>query len=345
MTKSIATLLFVLLSSAVAAAPPAGTPETRDPAHDQAALRVDLQHLQAQMSELATRMGALSARMGDAARARALRYIADPKRGMLGLVLRPADQGMRVIALTPGAPAERAGMAVGDVIVGVDGKPLRDPRHSDGLRPLDMTAAGKPLTIKVLRGGTFRNFTVTPQRRRPADWQQLIERARIRLLDQRHDIKRSLAQAGDAVDKAQAASTYVWYSAPWWGLNLASLNADLGSYFGADQGALVLSSQPGRYPGLKAGDVITSVDGTEVQEPEDVMRALSARPDGESVQLVVQRHGKAVTVNMKVPPLNALLPPPPPPPPAPPAPPPPPPAPRAPPAPPVPQTPTDGNVM
>ena len=41
--------------------------------------------------------------------------------------------------------------------------------------------------------------------------------------------------------------------APWWGLNLTSLNPDLGSYFGSDKGVLVLSAEDDDFKQLKAG--------------------------------------------------------------------------------------------
>ncbi|HEX7340130.1 MAG TPA: PDZ domain-containing protein [Rhodanobacteraceae bacterium] len=89
---------------------------------------------------------------------------------------------------------------------------------------------------------------------------------------------------------------------PWWGLNLAPLNPDLASYFGTQKGALVLSTDSRRYPGLKAGDVITDVNGTSVTTPMDVMRTLRGIATGSSVTWKVLRHHHVQTVTMKAPP-------------------------------------------
>jgi len=87
------------------------------------------------------------------------------------------------------------------------------------------------------------------------------------------------------------------------------LNPQLGRYFGADSGALVLSVDGKNYPGLESGDVITAVDGRTVAGPEDVMRALGGARANKHVLLAVRRHGKPLALDFKVPPNSALMPP------------------------------------
>lgn len=127
----------------------------------------------------------------------------------------------------------------------------------------------------------------------------------------------------------------------WSGLNLASLDDDLGRYFGTDQGVLVLSTGD-ELDGLQAGDVIRKVDGRSVDSPREAMEALRKRPAGSKVAVEYLRERKPATAQVTVPKALPLrIPAPPPPPPAPPAPPaspkaalpPPPPAPPAPPPP------------
>ena len=124
----------------------------------------------------------------------------------------------------------------------------------------------------------------------------------------------------------------------------ASLNADLGNYFGTDKGVLVLSTDD-TLKALKPGDVVQQVAGQSVERPEDALRLLRDQPTGSEVKIQVLRQHKPVTLSMKAPewkgifvprPPTAPLPPAPPAPPTPPSArvPPPPPAPPAPPAPP-----------
>lgn len=115
----------------------------------------------------------------------------------------------------------------------------------------------------------------------------------------------------------------------WNGLNLASVDAQLGRYFGTDRGVLVLSIAP-EFAGLQAGDVIRSIDGKPVTSPREAMAALRGRDAGSKVDVAYLRDRKPATTQVTVPkamPLHVPLAPP-----APPAPP----APDAPPAPPAP---------
>ena len=120
----------------------------------------------------------------------------------------------------------------------------------------------------------------------------------------------------------------------WNGLNLASLDPKLGSYFGTDKGVLVLSPGP-QLPELQAGDVIRSIDGKPVTTPREAMDALRAHQAGDKASLALLRDRRDTSAQVTVP--KAMPLPIPPTPPAPPAPPPPPgigaiPAPPAPPA-------------
>jgi len=72
--------------------------------------------------------------------------------------------GYVLTEVTPGGPADRAGLIVGDVVVRVAGLPLTDP---DALPTrLVRMAAGEALELGVLRGGRPRRFTVVAAERR-----------------------------------------------------------------------------------------------------------------------------------------------------------------------------------
>ena len=136
------------------------------------------------------------------------------------------------------------------------------------------------------------------------------------------------------------------FAMPWWGLNLAPLNGELGRYFGTDRGALVIASDEAALPGLRGGDVITEVADVAIARPEDVMRALRDQPEGRDVAVKLLRERKALALTMKMPEFKSIfsmpVPPAPPAPPASPAPPAPPASPAkalAPPAPPSPPSP------
>jgi C-terminal processing protease CtpA/Prc len=63
--------------------------------------------------------------------------------------------------VTPGSPAERVGIAVGDVLLLVNGADARDPRTL-------FIPPGTELTVRVRRGSAMREFVLTVEQRRAA---------------------------------------------------------------------------------------------------------------------------------------------------------------------------------
>ena len=64
-----------------------------------------------------------------------------------------------VIAITPGSPAEAAGVIVGDILLEFDGKPTESPE--DLLDLLIANRIGQPVPARTLRGGTARDVQIT----------------------------------------------------------------------------------------------------------------------------------------------------------------------------------------
>ncbi|WIG54549.1 MAG: hypothetical protein OJF61_000335 [Rhodanobacteraceae bacterium] len=360
MPRTLAFCLLLPLAGAAFAAPPAASDAAQSAA---TADQQRLAALQARMNDLARQMAALSTKMGDEANATALHYLADSRRGMFGMAVMSTDNGLRVDAVTPGGPAERAGIKAGDTITRIGGKPV----GAHGENALWHAEAGKPIALAVDRGGKLHELHVTPERLQASDWEALARQAelaadqataQVRSPEFQKQIQQSIenamkgaeaARAGADVARTQAeaareaaregaaaaregaaaareaagrARGQAWIalrSAPWFGLNLAPLNPDLGSYFGTDRGALVLSRDGKQFPELQPGDVITAIGGQSVARPEDATRALRDAAKGKSITVALRRHGKPVMLTMTVP-ADWDLPAPPPPPPVPPVP-------------------------
>ncbi|TAN02540.1 MAG: PDZ domain-containing protein [Rhodanobacteraceae bacterium] len=354
MKRTLAFCLLLPFSCAAFAAPPASAHAQIDSATTQQQMAA----LQVRMQALASQMAELSAKIGDEARASALHYLANGRRVMLGIAARHTRNGWEIEAVTPGGPAAKAGLQVGDLITGVGIDADTDHRDASHLAasPGNLFDSGsglfdfegvKNVHLTVLRDDKTLHFDVTPERMQAVDWQataraaeQAANQATARVRSP--EFQRQLQQSIDEAMKSAAAAHSIalkdrrWMVLPpWFGLNLAPLNSDLGSYFGAQHGALVLSRNGKQFPELQPGDVITRIGGQAVARPEDAMRALRETPNNKPVDVTVRRHGKTLTLVMKVPPRwNVIPPPPPPPPPLPPA------APQAPVAPPAPHAPT-----
>lgn len=104
---------------------------------------------------------------------------------------------------------------------------------------------------------------------------------------------------------------------------MVTLNPELGRYFGARQGVLVLSAAADSLKELEAGDVITKVGTQTVERPEQALRALRDHAVGTRVEVAILRDRKPRTLSVVVPEYKAIFDirplPVPPPPPAPPA--------------------------
>jgi type II secretory pathway component PulC len=94
----------------------------------------------------------------------------------------------------------------------------------------------------------------------------------------------------------------VWFGLPQArGLELASLNPELGKYFKAERGVLVVQARADNAYGLKSGDVIESVGATAVESPGDLLRALRDAEPGTEVELVIKRDRRSHKLQAKVP--------------------------------------------
>ena len=392
-----------LLVAALALAGPAAfaaeaTPKTSDsqptaipvPAADPAmakaeAARAELADLRTQMQVLSRKMASLSSELGDVGpRAYAYRYLGQPDRAMIGVVLASDPHGVRISAVTPDGPAARGGLRDGDVIVAINGKRLvgSDPAQSLATARTLVGDLKEQDDVRIAwqRGVKAQHDVVLKAQRREAwNWPELMnddpehpflpkdfnERVRAdveRAMQEKHrmsaEVQRANSEAEqvhaedgrgvaedarrmaeDARRMAESERRAARLSMPWWGLNLAPVNADLGHYFGVEKGALVISADVNSLPGLRAGDVITGVADEPVSRPEDALRALRDQPTGTNVPIKVLRERKSLVLNVKAPPFKSIfsmppVPPTPPEPPTPPAAPPAPPAPASPPLPP-----------
>ena len=335
-------------SPSTPAAAPAAPTTSATPA-DLAAKRAEMARLQREMQQLGQRMGELAREMGEPSKHIVMQRSGPPRIG-LGVVLgEAANGGARIAAVTPGGPADKAGLKAGDVLRSAHGKTIDDPR--DLVEALRGIQSGQAVNVGYLRDGRSASAAVVAGElpgRMAFDWAgdrgQHATRALERVFrgDEGHkhvhvigenpgqqDVRvvtrggPGQMQVFTCINGEGDCDARVMHRAfRFSGLNLTSIDADLGRYFGTDDGVLLIAKSDA-LPGLKSGDVITAVAGQPVDSPRDVMRALRDKDAGERLSLRILRNRAAQDVTVTVPEGEALdfLPPLPPMPPAPPAPP------------------------
>lgn len=280
------------------------------------------------------------------------------QRPVLGVILE-ADEGagVRIAAVTPQSGAAKAGLRSGDRITAIEGKPLSgadgNARLADARTRLGVLDATTPVAVGYLRNGRNASVKVkpttgdhlimlhdsdgdfelsgAPSMRIGPDGEFRGEARVIRFAPGgvAPQIRREIVREDLCEDRADCRLPLLAEAFRWNGLNLASLDRNLGRYFGTDHGVLVLSIPEGM-GGLQPGDVLQKVDGKVVNTPREAMAAAHARAPGSAVSVEYLRDRKLLSAKITLPERAVLrLPPPPPAPPAPPASPAPPSAPRA----------------
>ncbi len=230
------------------------------------------------------------------------------RRARLGLKVnlraRESDSvGAYVDAVTPNGPAAKAGIRSGDLIVRVDGKSVldggraisRDARESlPGLRLIELAAILEPndtIPVEFRRGKERKTVSVVT-----ADEPNILFRGRPdgRAFAFRYSPDGRMTMPLEADDIFSAAPFL--YGSPLADLELAPLNPDLGRYFGAESGVLVISVPAESELGLKGGDVVLAVDGRTPESPSHLLRILRSYDEAERFKAEVLRDRKRMTV-------------------------------------------------
>ncbi|MGE5692894.1 MAG: PDZ domain-containing protein [Candidatus Zixiibacteriota bacterium] len=189
------------------------------------------------------------------------------------------DGGAYVEDVTEGTPAEKAGIADGDIITAFDGKPVVD--GDDLYQKIRKSEPGKKVPIEVLRRGERQTLTVTLSERgesSPGTWGGFPERERMRIF--RFDSKSGFLGVSTERLSRRAKD---------------SLDLD-----GGVQVAAVTPESPADKAGLKEGDIITAVDGQKVFGPDDLSEVIGEKESGTEVKIEYLRKGKRRTAQAEL---------------------------------------------
>ncbi|MEE8551190.1 MAG: PDZ domain-containing protein, partial [Gemmatimonadota bacterium] len=184
--------------------------------------------------------------------------------------------GARIEEVTGGGPAEKAGIQAGDIITRLNGQSLLsgddtyDEDDSAPARRLIKRARsldrGDTVEVEFRRGSETRTVELVAGE---FDDDFVFEDLRVPVR-----LREQIERLGDLPNVYfRGPESVAWMlgtSLP--GLELVSLNPELGEYFGTDEGVLVLSVPEDSALGLKAGDVIQTIGGRSVTSPSHSMR-------------------------------------------------------------------------
>jgi serine protease Do len=174
------------------------------------------------------------------------------------------NRGAIVTQVEPNSPSAKAGLKVGDLIIGIDGHEVSDAGQLQVV--VGQSRPGTTVKLQVFRDGKSMDLPVT------------------------------LEKMG-ARDKGEDESASNESGKPRWGVGLADITPEVRQQLRASgevKGAVVervLPGSPADNAGLRPGDVIVGVNRHDMQSASDVQEALADVPKGQDALLLVWSNG------------------------------------------------------
>ena len=200
--------------------------------------------------------------------------------------------GAYVSDITPGGPAEKAGLDVGDIVKTVNGNPVKGP--TELTRRIADVAVGEKVQLSVLRNGKMLNLTLTAALRPGED-----------------ELSKQLSGKGGGNDD-NGPSGSASNTPPVIGMSLKALTPESRKAYGIDSnvnGVVISDLDPNSdaaQKGLKPGDVIIRADNQPVTSQADFGRIVGAlqKTGRPSVLVLVSRDGRNVPVPLSLKPVT-----------------------------------------
>lgn len=216
-------------------------------------------------------------------------------------------RGVGVTRIVKDSPAEKAGLRKDDVILRVDGESITSVRKLN--RIVSELAPDQSVKITVSRGGSEQEITATIAKRSntffanddrlpnmPQIWKWEKGKPQEWSFDMIPPFKGNLFPHDDGDLVFQLGNSRRI------GVSTQELTKQLADFFGVPTGKGVLVTAvaqdgPAAKAGIKAGDVITAVDGEAVDSPGEISRAINRKKDGD-VTLTVIRNKSQQTIHV-----------------------------------------------
>jgi membrane-associated protease RseP (regulator of RpoE activity) len=263
---------------------------------DRAELEKELADARAELDKAAREVAEISRQLYGGEPGDVMRFVhAGPRGSMLGVNIGGSaarDEGVEVAGVSPGGPAEQAGIRTGDVLVAVDGQALRRSGDRNASQQLvDFMRGvepGRAVMVDYLRDGKKRTATVTAAPAEPPIVRVLRERR--------------IGSVGEGMPMPMPGVEGIFGpERAFPSLEFVPVTPKLGAYFGTDKGLLVVRAPAGKGLPLEEGDVLQTIDGRTPESPGHAFRILHSYQPGEKVKLGVLRQHKSLVLDATIP--------------------------------------------
>lgn len=176
----------------------------------------------------------------------------------LGVMDQKDHPGVMVMAVTPGGPGAVSGVKVGDFILEIDGQTVVNQTEFTGT--ILSKSPGAKVVLTIARNGRNQNVDAVLGSRPPG-----------------LPLNSMPVEPGTIMPAIpmmpEDFSNAIFGDTSTIGLDSEPLTAQLAEFFGVHEGALVRNVMPNSAAdkaGLKAGDVVTKIDGMPVSNPREI---------------------------------------------------------------------------
>ena len=209
-------------------------------------------------------------------------------------------RGVGITRIVKDSPAEKAGLRKDDVILRIDNENVTSVRRLNRL--VSEIAPDQTVKLAISRGGSEQEIVATMGRRNSSDaWRGLLED---RGFKGNLGNFRSFGNLGNLgnfgtwewdrnLENGDGPWVFAFGSSRRIGVSTTTLTKQLADFFGvtSGKGALVTSvveDGPAAKAGVKAGDVITAIDGEAITSTGDISRVLSQKKDGDVTLTIIR---------------------------------------------------------
>lgn len=227
--------------------------------------------------------------------------------------------GAYVQAVTPNGPADKAGLRGGDIITKLAGKEIGSPERTTdpsaqsfpSMKLIEVAGSlevGKAVRIEFRRDGKNLNARITP-----ADDRTTLVIDGVPVAAGDRSLRAFMTPRPPNAPSAAGRPGAVWQhtpsvssfffepASPLAHLELAPVNAALGSYFGVKDGVLVVNAPEESALGLRAGDIVSAVDGRRIETPNELLRVLRSYDRDRTFTIQITRQKRQETLTAKLP--------------------------------------------
>ena len=244
--------------------------------------------------------------------------VLDGRGSQLGVMVSDVDAkaaagGAQVDEVNDDSPAEKAGIRTGDVIVEYDGERVRSARQFTRL--VLETPEGRTVKIGLIRDGKRQTVDATPENSSMSwNFGPEVDRAMREAERGLREFNFKMPDLEWRLDPDREPRRFEYRlpggmmpfingSRGRLGVTVQSLTPELAEYFGANTGGALVSSvvaeSAAAKAGVKAGDVITAINGEAVEDSTDLARELGDA-SGETT-IVLLRDKKEMTLTAVIP--------------------------------------------